>query len=73
MGAATSPGGSGSLADGYTRNVAMRIQLAGRVTWLRSPEPDCTTLTALGVEPPVIDVPAFRPQEGRIEEITPAS
>jgi hypothetical protein len=51
----------------------MRIQLAGRVTWLRSPEPDCTTLTALGVEPPVIDVPAFRPQEGRIEEITPAS
>ena len=33
----------------------------------------CTVLTALGVEPPVIDVIDFGIQEGQVVEITPAS
>jgi uncharacterized damage-inducible protein DinB len=33
----------------------------------------CTILTALGVDPPTIDVLAFGIQEGRVVEITPAS
>jgi uncharacterized damage-inducible protein DinB len=33
----------------------------------------CTVLTALGVEPPTIDVLEFGIQEGRVVESTPAS
>jgi uncharacterized damage-inducible protein DinB len=60
--------------DGYERNVAMGIQLAGALqhgTDHRSQV--CTVLTALGVEPPTIDVLEFGIQEGRVVEITPAS
>jgi uncharacterized damage-inducible protein DinB len=60
--------------DGYTRTIAMGIQLAGALqhgTDHRSQV--CTVLTALGVEPPSIDVLAFGAQEGRVVEITPAS
>ena len=60
--------------DGYERNVAMGIQLAGALqhgTDHRSQV--CTALTALGVEPPRIDVLDFGMHEGRVVEITPAS
>jgi uncharacterized damage-inducible protein DinB len=60
--------------DGYERNVAMGIQLAAALqhgTDHRSQV--CTVLTALGVEPPTIDVLEFGIQEGRVGEITPAS
>ena len=60
--------------DGYERNVAMGIQLAAALqhgTDHRSQI--CTVLTALGVEPPTIDVLEFGTQEGRVVEITPAS
>jgi uncharacterized damage-inducible protein DinB len=60
--------------DGYTRTVAMGLQLAGALQHGADHRSQiCTTLTALGVEPPVIDVLAFGIQEGRIVEITPAS
>jgi uncharacterized damage-inducible protein DinB len=60
--------------DGYERNVAMGIQLAAALqhgTDHRSQV--CTVLTALGVEPPRIDVLDFGMQAGRVVEITPAS
>ena len=60
--------------DGYERNVAMGIQLAGTLqhgTDHRSQV--CTVLTALGVEPPTVDVMNFGIQVGRVVEITPAS
>ena len=60
--------------DGYTRTVAMGIQLAGALqhgTDHRSQV--CTVLTSLGVEPPTIDVLEFGAQQGRVVEITPAS
>ena len=60
--------------DGYTRTVAMGIQLAGALqhgTDHRSQV--CTVLTSLGVEPPTIDALEFGAQEGRVVEITPAS
>ena len=60
--------------DGYERNIAVGIQLAGVLqhgTDHRSQV--CTILTALGVEPPAIDVLDFGVQEGRVVEITPAS
>jgi uncharacterized damage-inducible protein DinB len=60
--------------DGYTRNIAMGIELAAVLqhgTDHRSQV--CTTLTALGIEPPTIDVLAFGTEEGRVVEITPAS
>ncbi|MEA2522070.1 MAG: hypothetical protein QOI81_1716 [Actinomycetota bacterium] len=60
--------------DGYTRDVAMSIQLAGALqhgTDHRSQV--CTALTALGIEPPHIDVINFGIQAGLVEEITPAS
>jgi uncharacterized damage-inducible protein DinB len=60
--------------DGYERNIAMGIQLAQVLhhgTDHRSQV--CTVLTALGVEPPAIDVLDFGMQEGRVVEITPAS
>ena len=60
--------------DGYTRTIAMGIQLAGALqhgTDHRSQI--CTTLTAIGVEPPTIDILEFGMQVGRVVEITPAS
>jgi uncharacterized damage-inducible protein DinB len=60
--------------DGYERNITMGIELAAVLqhgTDHRSQI--CTTLTALGVEPPTIDVLQFGIQEGRVVEITPAS
>ena len=60
--------------DGYTRTIAMGIQVAGALqhgTDHRSQI--CTTLTALGVEPPTIDILEFGMQVGRVVEITPAS
>ncbi len=60
--------------DGYERHIAMGIQLAQVLhhgTDHRSQI--CTALTALGVEPPTIDVLEFGTQEGRVVEITPAS
>jgi uncharacterized damage-inducible protein DinB len=60
--------------DGYERNIAMGIELAQALhhgTDHRSQV--CTALTALGVEPPRIDVLDFGMQEGRVVEITPAS
>src|SRR5256885_5184061 len=58
--------------DGYERQIAMGIQLAQALhhgTDHRSQV--CTALTALGVEPPPIDVLDFGIQEGRVVEITP--
>ena len=60
--------------DGYERHIAMGIQLAQVLhhgTDHRSQV--CTALTALGVEPPRIDVLDFGIQVGRVVEITPAS
>jgi uncharacterized damage-inducible protein DinB len=60
--------------DGYERHIAMGIQLAQVLhhgTDHRSQI--CTALTALGVEPPTIDVLEFGMLEGRVVEITPAS
>jgi len=60
--------------DGYARDVAMSIQLAASLqhgTDHRSQV--CTALTALGVEPPRIDVVDFGIEVGRVVEITPAS
>ena len=60
--------------DGYTRTIAMGIQLAGALqhgTDHRSQI--CTTLTALGMQPPTIDILAFGMQVGRVVEITPES
>ena len=60
--------------DGYTRNIAMGIELAAALqhgTDHRSQI--CTTLTALGVEAPRIDVLDFGMQVGRVVEVTPTS
>jgi uncharacterized damage-inducible protein DinB len=60
--------------DGYTRTIAMGIELAAVLqhgTDHRSQV--CTALTALGVEPPRIDVVNYGMQAGRVVEITPAS
>ena len=60
--------------DGYERHIAMGIQLAQVLhhgTDHRSQV--CTALTALGVEPPTIDVLEFGTQVGRVVEITTAS
>ena len=60
--------------DGYERNIAMSIQLAGALqhgTDHRSQV--CTVLTALGVEPPHIDVLEFGIHQGGVVEIKPAS
>ena len=60
--------------DGYERHIAIGIQLAQALhhgTDHRSQV--CTALTALGVEPPSIDVLEFGIQAGRVVEITPAS
>ncbi len=60
--------------DGYERNIAMGIELAAVLqhgTDHRSQV--CTVLTALGVEPPHIDVLDYGMQVGRVVEITPAS
>jgi len=60
--------------DGYERHIAMGIQLAQVLhhgTDHRSQI--CTALTALGVEPPTIDVLEFGTQVGRVVEVTPAS
>src|SRR5258706_125180 len=60
--------------DGYTRDVAMSIQLAGALqqgTDHRSQV--CTALASLDVEPPHVDVINFGIQAGRVVEITPAS
>jgi uncharacterized damage-inducible protein DinB len=60
--------------DGYERSITMGFQLGGVLqhgTDHRSQV--CTILTALGVDPPTIDVLAFGIQEGRVVEITPAS
>jgi uncharacterized damage-inducible protein DinB len=60
--------------DGYERNITMGIELAAVLqhgTDHRSQI--CTTLTALGVEPPTIDILEFGMQVGRVVEITPAS
>jgi uncharacterized damage-inducible protein DinB len=59
--------------DGYERNIALGIQLAAVLqhgTDHRSQI--CTALTALGVQPPHIDVLDFGVQEGRVVEVTPA-
>src|SRR6186997_2303704 len=60
--------------DGYERHIAMGIQLAQVLhhgTDHRSQV--CTALTALGVEPPTIDVLEFGTQVGRVVEITTSS
>ena len=60
--------------DGYERNIAMGIELAAVLqhgTDHRSQV--CTVLTALGVEPPRIDVLEFGIQHGGVVEIKPAS
>jgi uncharacterized damage-inducible protein DinB len=60
--------------DGYERHIAMGNQLAQVLhhgTDHRSQV--CTALTALGVEPPHIDVLEFGMQTDRVVEITPAS
>jgi uncharacterized damage-inducible protein DinB len=60
--------------DGYTRTIAMGIELAAVLqhgTDHRSQV--CTALTALDVEPPRIDVLNYGMQAGRVVEITPAS
>jgi uncharacterized damage-inducible protein DinB len=60
--------------DGYTRTISMGIELAGALQHGADHRSQvCTTLTALGVEPPVIDVLEFGAQIGRVVEITPAS
>ena len=60
--------------DGYERNIAMGIELAGALqhgTDHRSQV--CTALTTLGLAPPRIDVLDFGILTGRVVEITPAS
>jgi uncharacterized damage-inducible protein DinB len=60
--------------DGYERNITMGIELAAVLQHGADHRSQiCTTLTALGVEPPTIDVLQFGIQEGRVVEITPAS
>jgi uncharacterized damage-inducible protein DinB len=60
--------------DGYERNITMGIELAAVLQHGADHRSQvCTVLTALGVEPPVIDVLAFGAQVGRVVEITPAS
>ena len=59
--------------DRYARDIAMGIELAAVLqhgTDHRSQV--CTVLTALGVEPPKIDVISFGMQEGGVVEVTPA-
>jgi uncharacterized damage-inducible protein DinB len=58
--------------DGYERHIAMGIQLA-QVLHHGSDHRSqvCTALTALGVEPPRIDVLDFGMQAGLVVEITP--
>jgi uncharacterized damage-inducible protein DinB len=60
--------------DGYERNITMGIELAAALqhgTDHRSQV--CTALTALGMEPPRIDVLDFGIQSGRVVEITSPS
>ncbi len=60
--------------DGYTRTITVGIQLAGVLQHGADHRSQvCTTLTALGVDPPVIDLLKFGEQTGRVVEITPAS
>jgi uncharacterized damage-inducible protein DinB len=60
--------------DGYERNITMGIELAAVLQHGADHRSQiCTTLTALGVEPPTIDVLQFGIQESRVVEITPAS
>jgi uncharacterized damage-inducible protein DinB len=60
--------------DGYERNISMGIELAAVLQHGADHRSQiCTTITALGVEPPRIDVLDFGIQEGRVVEITPAS
>jgi uncharacterized damage-inducible protein DinB len=60
--------------DGYERHIAMGIQLAQALHHGTDHRTQvCTALTALGVEPPRIDVLDFGIQSGRVVEITPAS
>jgi len=60
--------------DGYERHIAMSIQLAAALQHGADHRSQvCTALTALGVEPPRIDVLDFGMQVGRVVEITPAS
>jgi uncharacterized damage-inducible protein DinB len=60
--------------DGYTRTITVGIQLAGVLQHGADHRSQiCTTLTAIGVEPPVIDLLKFGEQTGRVVEITPAS
>jgi uncharacterized damage-inducible protein DinB len=60
--------------DGFERHAPMSIQLAQALhhgTDHRSQI--CTALTALGVEPPAIDVLKYGLQDGRVVEIPPTS
>jgi uncharacterized damage-inducible protein DinB len=60
--------------DGYERNITMGIELAAVLQHGADHRSQiCTTLTALGVEPPTIDTLEFGMQVGRVVEITPAS
>jgi uncharacterized damage-inducible protein DinB len=60
--------------DGYTRTIAMGIELAAVLQHGADHRSQvCTALTALGVEPPRIDVVNYGVQAGRVVEITPAS
>ena len=60
--------------DGYERTIAMGIELAGALQHGADHRSQvCTVLTALGGEPPVIDVIDFGIQEGQVVEITSAS
>lgn len=60
--------------DGYERHIAMGIQLAQALHHGSDHRSQvCTVLTALGLEPPSMDVLDFGTQSGRVVEITPAS
>ena len=60
--------------DGYERHIAMGIQLAGVLQHGADHRSQvCTTLTSLGVAPPVIDLLKFGELLGGVVEITPAS
>jgi len=59
--------------DGYTRTIVMGIELAAVLQHGADHRSQvCTVLTALGVEPPTIDVLEFGTQVGGVVEITPA-
>jgi uncharacterized damage-inducible protein DinB len=60
--------------EGYRRDASIGVRIAQAIhhgTDHRSQI--CTTLTTLGLEPPLIDVWAFGDQTGRVIEVPPTS